>query len=351
MSWPSFWLKSDDWRSRLLSPLGWLTCHIAQRRLQGFCNAFIPDFPTAGVVVVGNVTVGGSGKTPVLMALSRLLAERGIAHGIVSRGYGGRAPQYPLLVSADSDPLLAGDEPVLLAQTTGVPVVVDPRRDRAVWTLLEANPQVRIVLSDDGLQHYRLPRDYEIAVVDARVGLGNGACLPAGPLREPANRLQQVDAVLVQGEAAFPSVEAHSFTLEPVAFRSLEDGQRAPLETFSGQSAAALAGIGQPERFFATLRRLGVELVRTEPLPDHAPPDAIRAVLASHDGPWLMTAKDAVKCPKPLANAWVLEGEARLADAFQTAFLQRIDQLLEEKYEPTPAGNSGMPAHQDEAGV
>ncbi|SIN90687.1 lipid-A-disaccharide kinase [Sulfurivirga caldicuralii] len=351
MSWPSFWLKRDDWRSRVLSPLGWLTCHTAQRRLQHFRNAFIPDFPTAGVVVVGNITVGGSGKTPVLLALSRLLTEQGIAHGIVSRGYGGRAAQYPLHVTADTDPALAGDEPVLLAQATGVPVVVDPRRDRAVWTLLEANPQVRIVLSDDGLQHYRLPRDYEIAVVDARVGLGNGACLPAGPLREPVNRLQQVDAVLVQGEAAFSGVQAQPFTLEPVAFRSLEDGHCVPLDNFSGQSAAALAGIGQPERFFDTLRRLGVQLARTEPLPDHAPAEAIRAALASHDGPWLMTAKDAVKCPKPLANVWALEVEARLADAFRTAFLQRIDQLLEEKYEPTPAGNSGLPAHQDEAGV
>ena len=351
MSWPSFWLARDDWRARLLSPLGALTCRIAQQRLQRFLARFEPTYPTAAVVVVGNITVGGSGKTPVLLALARLLAQKGIAYGIVSRGYGGRAPQFPLAVTPETDPAWAGDEPVLLAQQTGAPVVVDPRRDHAVHHLLEQHPHVRVVLSDDGLQHVRLPRDYEIAVVDSNVCLGNGRCLPAGPLREPASRLQTVDAVLVQGDAPCGDVEDVRFALKPTGFRSLEDGHWAPLQTFADQPAAALAGIGQPQRFFETLRGLGVRLEHTVALPDHATGEAIRAVLPRYNGPWLMTAKDAVKCPKPLANGWVLEVEAQLPPTFVSTFLQRLDHLLEEKYEPTPAGNSGLSAHQDQAGL
>ncbi|MDI5889808.1 tetraacyldisaccharide 4'-kinase [Halomonas rhizosphaerae] len=267
------------------------------------------------VIVVGNITLGGTGKSPLVAWLARFLAERGWSPGILSRGYGGRSERYPLLLDADTPVTACGDEPRMLADQTGVPVVVDPDRARGARRLLAAGCD--ILIGDDGLQHLALGRDLELVVVDGQRGFGNGCCLPAGPLREPLARLEGVDAVVINGEPAFdPPPGAHGMTLVPSAWRRLGDGARvAPLPPPFAGPVHALAGIGHPARFFATLEALGVE-----PIP-HAFADHHRftaADLAFADRrPVVMTAKDAVKC-RELApvDSWVLEVEARPDAAF-----------------------------------
>ena len=338
MSWPRFW-QEKTLTTHLLRPLSWLTCRVARARRQRWEAAFMPTFPTAVVVVVGNVTVGGSGKTPLLQALVRQLHQAGIACGIVSRGYGGRPGSTPLIVRADTSPQEAGDEPVMLAQSLQVPVVVSPRRDEAVRTLLAHFPEVKVIFSDDGLQHYALPRDFEIAVVDGRRGFGNGLCLPAGPLREPVERLQDVDWRVVNGESErdrpLPVPMDARMMLVPRAFHTVKGDTQVSLNAFIDQPVCALAGIGAPERFFDTLRQLDVSLARTFSLPDHASLRQWEQALRQCDRPVLMTHKDAVKCRQlaPCRNAWYLAVEARLPDAFCQAFISAITQRLKEKYE------------------
>jgi tetraacyldisaccharide 4'-kinase len=267
------------------------------------------------VIVVGNITVGGTGKTPLLIWLCARLAERGYSPGIVSRGYGGRSAAWPRRVEPGADPREVGDEPVLIAERTGAPVAVGPDRVAAAELLLsvpgtsarsppEASasflPEARgvdVLLSDDGLQHYRLARTVEIAVVDGKRGLGNGRCLPAGPLREPAARLERVDAIVVNGGdgagVELPS-ESRVFKtgLEPNGVYRLR-GERRVLADFAGRRVHAVAGIGHPERFFEMLERHGLDVVR-HPLPDHA---EIRLADLDYGGePVLVTEKDAVKC-------------------------------------------------------
>ncbi|MDR9439441.1 MAG: tetraacyldisaccharide 4'-kinase [Halomonas sp.] len=267
------------------------------------------------VIVVGNITLGGTGKSPLVAWLARFLAERGWSPGILSRGYGGRSERYPLLLEADTPVTACGDEPRMLADQTGVPVVVDPDRARGARRLLAAGCD--ILIGDDGLQHLALGRDLELVVVDGRRGFGNGHCLPAGPLREPLARLAGVDAVVINGEPAFEApAGAHGMTLVPSAWRRLGDGAQLPPSPppFTGP-AHALAGIGHPARFFATLEALGVE-----PIPhafaDHHRFTAADLAFADHR-PVVMTAKDAVKC-RELApvDSWVLEVEARPDAAF-----------------------------------
>ncbi|WP_163559075.1 tetraacyldisaccharide 4'-kinase [Halomonas sp. NO4] len=261
------------------------------------------------VIVVGNLALGGTGKSPLTAWLARYLAEGGWRPGIVARGYGGKASRYPLRVSAETPVNESGDEPRMLARQTGVPVVVDPDRPRGARALIEAGCD--ILISDDGLQHLALGRDLELVVVDGARGFGNGRCLPAGPLREPLARLADVDAVLVNGEPAFtPPAGAWTFRLQPVRWRRLADGEAralAPLP-FAGR-VHAVAGIGHPQRFFATLAALGVD-AEPHPLGDHHRFSA--ADLAFGDErPVVMTAKDAEKCAGLVAaNAWVLEIEA-----------------------------------------
>lgn len=264
------------------------------------------------VIVVGNVTLGGTGKSPLVAWLGRYLAERGWRPGIVSRGYGGRVGRgagYPLHVSPRTPIAMSGDEPRMLARQTCLPVVVDPDRPRGARALLEQGCD--ILLSDDGLQHLALGRDLELVVVDGRRGFGNGRCLPAGPLREPLSRLAEVDAVLINGKPAFPPpAGAWSFHLAPVRWRSLSDGATCPLAPLPFQGAVhAIAGIGNPGRFFDTLAALGVE-AKPHAFPDHHRFSARE--LEFGDGlPLVMTAKDAEKCDiLALENAWVLEVEA-----------------------------------------
>ena len=308
----------------MLAPLAAIFCaFVYLRRLmyrQRFFCAYHPGVP---VVVVGNITVGGSGKTPLTIWLARHLQARGWHPVVITRGYG-RKGRGTLRADADSDPHLAGDEPVLIAATAGCPVVVDAKRARAARVAV-AECGADIVLTDDGLQHYALARDIEIAVSDGARGLGNGWCLPAGPLREPAQRLKSVEFRLVQAPHA-PAPAFH-FYLRPSAFVGVDGrGEELPLTAFRGQRAHAVAGIGHPPRFFATLQALGIEC-HPHAFADHHVFNA--SDMAFDDAmPIVMTAKDAVKC-RAFARPhwWYLRTEVVVDPCFIAAFDARLAQL------------------------
>jgi tetraacyldisaccharide 4'-kinase len=285
------------------------------------------------VVVVGNLTVGGSGKTPLVIHAAELLKAKGWRPAIVSRGYlrGARAePQPPRAVSLASDPAEVGDEPVLLARRSGCPVWVGADRAAVALRLRDEHPDCDVILMDDGLQHYGLRRDVEIAVVDAR-GFGNGMMLPAGPLREPRSRLSSVDAVVAHGT---DRVEGHGaravqfrMRLEgDEAHRATDARERRKLATFAGSRVHAVAGIGDPERFFRHLAAHGVAF-EPHPFPDHHPFAA--ADLEFGDAaPVLMTEKDAVKCKRFAKPAhWVLPVRAVTDAAFDAWLLRRLGEL------------------------
>ena len=248
------------------------------------------------VIVVGNISVGGTGKTPLVIWLAETLKRAGKHPGVVSRGYGGAATSWPQQVRADSDPRLVGDEPVLIARRAACPVVVDPDRVRAAQTLL-ATHHCDVLISDDGLQHYALARDVEIAVVDGTRRHGNGRCLPAGPLREPLRRLRTVDVIMVNGGDAADECSFHLIGDIACAVDGMPSAR--PLAEFAGQSVHAVAGIGRPARFFEHLRRQGVQVI-AHPYPDHYLYRAEELRYADHL-PVLMTEKDAVKC-RPFAD-------------------------------------------------
>lgn len=252
----------------------------------------------APVIVVGNLTVGGTGKTPLVIWLAEALRQRGFRIGIVSRGYGGRAGTWPQAVHHDSDPAQVGDEPVLLARSTNCPVSVGPDRVEAARTLL-ARGQADVLLADDGLQHHALGRIMEIVVVDGARGLGNGMCLPAGPLREGRDRLARASAVVINGgdwgrnEGVGDMFRA---TASACDVRQITGSARKPLESFRGMPVHAVAAIGHPERFFRMLAAAGLQVI-PYPLPDHASISA--ADLRFDDAaPVLVTEKDAVKCER-----------------------------------------------------
>lgn len=264
----------------------------------------------APLVVVGNVTAGGSGKTPCVIALAQTLAARGWHPGIVSRGYGGRGRVEP--VTPQSEAPAVGDEPLLIACRTGLPVWVGRDRLAAARALLAAHPEVDVLVSDDGLQHRALPRDVEVVVVDARRAFGNRQLLPAGPLREPLSRLPTVDQLWICGDGALPAgLPAAPATASPVrvalglaaAARSLaRPAETRPLATFAGGGVVAVAGIAAPERFFGMLAAVGIDAV-AEPWPDH---HAFVAGDLQHlrQRTVLMTEKDAVKCISFAAADW-----------------------------------------------
>ncbi|HYR01338.1 MAG TPA: tetraacyldisaccharide 4'-kinase [Casimicrobiaceae bacterium] len=280
------------------------------------------------VVVVGNITVGGSGKTPLAAALTRALAERGWHPGIVSRGHGRADPgSPPRVVAPDADADAAGDEPLLLART-GVPVAVGADRAAAARALLAARPDCDVIVADDGLQHYALARDFEIVVVDAGRGLGNGWRLPAGPLREPAARLDEADAVVALVTAGAPAPwlvpNAWRMTLEGDAFVRVADrSQSQPVSAFAGPGVHAVAGIGNPERFFTHLRSLGIAPT-VHAFPDHHRFVARDLVLPGARA-ILMTEKDAVKC-EAFADerCWYLPVRAHIDPALVT----RVEEAL-----------------------
>lgn len=280
------------------------------------------------VIVVGNITLGGTGKSPLVAWLARWLIAQGRSPGIVTRGYGGRADTYPLHVTRDTPVYESGDEPLMLAQQTGVPVVADPQRARGAKALVDRGCD--ILISDDGLQHLALGRDIELVVVDGARGLGNQRCLPAGPLREATSRLAHVDAVIVNGalEHALP-VATTPMQLAPLCWRRVHDGYQAPLAPLPFcLPVHAVAGIGHPERFFHTLSALGVK-GQWHAFADHYSFSAERLQFGDQR-PLVMTAKDAVKCNTIAPpDSWVLEVEAVLPSSFEHWLAAKLSVLTE----------------------
>ncbi|HHG8772259.1 TPA: tetraacyldisaccharide 4'-kinase [Raoultella planticola] len=302
--------ESPLWR--LLLPLSWLYGLVSglirlSYRL-GLKKAWRAPVP---VVVVGNLTAGGNGKTPVVIWLVEQLQQRGIRVGVVSRGYGGKAASYPLLLSNRTSTAEAGDEPVLIFQRTGAPVAVSPVRSEAVQALLAAH-DVQLIVTDDGLQHYKLARDKEIVVIDGVRRFGNGWWLPAGPMRERASRLRSVDAIIVNGGVAQPG--EIPMQLRPGLAVNVLSGERRQVASFA--NVVAMAGIGHPPRFFATLESCGVRPVKTVALADHqALTQAGVSALVTAQQTLLMTEKDAVKCRGfAEANWWYLPVDAIMTD-------------------------------------
>lgn len=311
----------------LLAPLEALYRRVVrgkrQRFLRGEGEIYRAPVP---VLVVGNITVGGTGKTPLILFLIEHCRQRGIRVGVVSRGYGATPPQLPWRVKADQAASEAGDEPLLIVQRTGVPLMIDPDRSQAVRALLDAEP-LDLILCDDGLQHYRLARDLELVLIDATRRLGNRRCLPAGPLREPAERLAEVDAVLYNGAGADRD-DGFGFSLQPSALVNLLTGERCALDHFpAGQQLHAVAGIGNPQRFFNTLQGLNWQPL-PHPFADHAQFSA-EALSFSPDLPLVMTEKDAVKCRSfAKAHWWYLAVDAQPSPAFVRWLDDQLSRLL-----------------------
>ena len=309
-----------------LLPLSWLFSLLVVLRRQAYKAGVLRSYHLpVPVIVVGNISVGGTGKTPLVTWLVKTLQQQGYRPGVITRGYGGQAQEWPQWVSAESDPVMVGDEPVLLAQRCSCPIVAAPDRVLVARALLDKS-DCNILISDDGLQHYRLQRDIEIVVIDGARRFGNGCALPAGPLREPISRLQQVDYVVANGAAASGEVEMQ---LLPGALRSLQDyNKSAPLTDFHGQKIHAVAGIGNPSRFFELLKRSGLSVIE-HPFPDHH--DFAEDDLAFGDGLLvLMTEKDAVKCRRYAdERMWYLPVEAQLDDSFARDLMLQIKRLTE----------------------
>lgn len=322
-----WWVQCISW---LLLPLSWLYQLLAyanQRwQKQQATRIAVP------VVVVGNISVGGTGKTPIIIALANALTAKHIQVGIISRGYGSKAPYYPYLVTAGDQASYSGDEPLLIAKATQCPVMIDQNRVAAAQQLLASHPDIQLILSDDGLQHHRLRRDVEIVVVDSERGLGNHFCLPAGPLREPAKRLSTVDWVLLntpatkelepKQEQAQEQVEIDrklpiKVSLQPQAWRHIASQKIHPLTPYpwlngerknvSNKALHAVAGIGHPQRFFNTLTQLGLQLglnSHQHSFDDH------HQFTAQDFSAWtndtvLMTEKDGVKCQALIGEALI----------------------------------------------
>ena len=310
----------------LLLPLSWLyglvSGVISLLYRLGIKRAWRAPVP---VVVVGNLTAGGNGKTPVVIWLVEQLKARGIRVGVVSRGYGGKAAKYPLLLTSDTLTSEAGDEPVLIYQRTGAPVAVSPVRSEAVQALLTEH-DVQIIITDDGLQHYALARDKEIVVIDGVRRFGNGWWLPAGPMRERASRLKSVDAVIVNGGVAQQGeIPMH---LHPGLAVNLLTGERKAVAQLP--ALVAMAGIGHPPRFFATLEQCGARIEKRVPLADHQAlvPEQVAAFTVPGQT-LIMTEKDALKCRAfAKENWWYLPVDAELSGEQPEQLLKDLIALM-----------------------
>ena len=316
------WYRGKRW-ILLLAPLALMFRLITLIRRFVLQTRYQGQTFTAPVVVVGNIVLGGAGKTPLIIALTRQLQAAGFRPGIVSRGYGGAEAPEPVELDRSHTPDQVGDEPRLIADMTACPVVVCPDRSQAVKHLLNHN-DCNVVLSDDGLQHYRLHRDIEIAVVDGERGLGNGWCLPVGPLREPPARLHEVDMVVVNGEGYQPGRDFFTMTLAATGFQNLVSGQIVLPEDWTyTRQVHAVAGIANPQRFQRTLEGLGFSVV-LKSFPDHhrfSPQDLV----FTDDAPVVITAKDAVKCQGfDNNNVWVLDVEAQLPERAWQYVIQKL---------------------------
>ena len=318
------WYRTFSIVTALLLPLSILYCVLSGLR-RGLYSAGIlhkTRLPVP-VIVVGNINVGGTGKTPLVIALVEHLKLKGFKPGIVSRGYGGHASSWPQMVTTDSTPREVGDEAMLLASHSDCPMSVGPERVKAAQQLLE-NYQCDIIVSDDGLQHLALQRDIEIVVIDSERRFGNGFCLPAGPLRELPSRLNQVDLVVSNGKAMENEFEMQ---LKPYVFVQVKDSNTTlAVSEMASRKVHAIAGIGNNERFFKTLENLNIAIER-HPFVDHY--DYQSADLQFDDDlTIIMTEKDAVKC-KHFApdNAWFLKVNAQLSSQFYQDLDNKLDKI------------------------
>lgn len=317
------WYK-DMFIGAWLMPLGFVFSDITRFRkflYRHNIGRFKTERLPVPVIIVGNITVGGTGKTPLIIALAKLLQHHGFKVGIISRGYGG--DEVPRLVTVNSDPKQVGDEALLIAKQTGCPMAVAPLRVEAGKLLLE-HATCNVILSDDGLQHYALHRDIEIAVIDGERRFGNSYCLPAGPLREPIHRLQSVDFIVVNGKKTEANeVEMHITGDTAV---NLVTGEQKPLSAFATEdNLHALAGIGNPERFFNLLTAHGLTFT-AHSFPDHY---VFLARDIDFKAPVLMTEKDAVKCTHfATQQHWFVPVTA----IPETQFTEQLLTLLEKKH-------------------
>lgn len=295
------------------------------------------------VIIVGNVTVGGTGKTPTVLGLVDLLQQAGYRPGIISRGYGGVGP-FPMLVNTSSNPEACGDEPVMLANLSGVPVAVAPKRPQAAKLLLERH-DCNVLIADDGLQHYALGRDIELAVVDGERGLGNGWRLPAGPLRESARRLRKVDWVIVNSaddidvndygkrlHLSAAQSEKHIVTMKlaPSGWFRVSDNKE--IEVPRGEDVLAIAGIGNPERFFNLIMEHEIDIQETRVFSDHYQYQANDFYDVGNETPILMTEKDAVKCAHFARPHWYyLQVAANFSADFESKLIQRVADITSQK--------------------
>lgn len=278
------------------------------------------------VVVVGNVTVGGTGKTPTVLAIIEHLQQQGFKPGVVSRGYGGQGP-FPAMVTEHDEARAVGDEPLMLAKLGRIPVAVAPVRAAAVKLLLE-HTDIDVVIADDGLQHYALGRDIELGVVDGQRGFGNGWRLPAGPLRESVRRLRKVDWVLLNGQLdaqqLLPSgIAPVTMSLDPIGWRRVSDDS--VIEVPDGETAIVIAGIGHPERFFNHVKAGGISIAETRVYPDHYAYQATDFYDISNQYPVLMTEKDAVKVREFARPHWYY---LKVQMTFPDEFLEQLTRRL-----------------------
>ncbi|WP_127022165.1 tetraacyldisaccharide 4'-kinase [Rheinheimera mangrovi] len=320
--WEKGWYQQHPF-TLIFWPLSLLYRLVAVIRRFGYQRGWFQSFAVEKpVVIVGNISVGGTGKTPFTLWLCKFLAEQGFTPGIVSRGYGARITE-PVRVTSLHLACDVGDEPLLLASKSHCPVVICPDRVAAAQYLLDTT-DCDIVISDDGLQHYRLQRDLELVLIDGQRGLGNQQLLPAGPLREPVSRLQKVDAVIVNsGDFALAK---HKMSLKAVIPQALDGQSQWPEQA---QAVTLVAAIGNPQRFVDTVKSVGIEIKATAFFRDHFAFD--EHSLADIEGPVLMTEKDAVKCrafAKP--NWYYLPVEADLSDEFKFWLQQQLRQWRDE---------------------
>jgi tetraacyldisaccharide 4'-kinase len=328
------WLEQEWYRLSPLHLLLWplsiaFGCLVALRRSLYRAGRLRTVRLRVPVIVVGNITAGGTGKTPLVIWLAQTLSDHGYAPGIVLRGHGGNS-RGPEQATATSNPARVGDEAVLLARRTGRPVWIGADRPGAAQALLAAQPQCNVLISDDGLQHYPLARDIEIAVVDGERCFGNGLMIPAGPLREPPSRLGEVDAVVVSyGSAVTGANLPHgvpAFDMRAIGrtFYQVADGSRfSNPESFVRQRIHAVAGIGNPGRFFEQLRELGLTFA-AHPFPDHHLFTASDLAFSQADAV-LMTEKDAVKCERfAMKTLWALRVDADVDPALGDLILSKL---------------------------
>ena len=329
------WTRNSRWLVLLL-PFTWLFAGLSNLRRCYLQRRYQGQPYTAPVVIVGNISVGGSGKTPLIIALVAALKQRGYSPGVVSRGYSGNAAQYPLSVTAATAVSESGDEPLLIATLADCPVVVDANRRAAVDYLLDHH-QCNLVLSDDGLQHYALHRDIELVVVDGQRGLGNGRQLPSGPLREKPQRLEQADMVVINGQQADQSITVsglQKMSIRPTQFRHLQSGRRLAIEDWlesepgTNREVHAVAAIGNPQRFADTLSQIGLAPILHR-FDDHQ-------ILSLDDLsfgdnlPVVVTAKDAIKLEQVAAvseNIWAVDIEAVIDSSFVDKLVLKLEAL------------------------